>query len=108
MKTFLMLAMCATMAMLAGGCLIVEHHEPPPPPPPDRAATPPPEDPRSASQIAAENRDLRVRLDKAESDRQQWVRAVDAQKRKHKEAERERDRMKDQRDFYKKLNKHDD
>ena len=84
------------------GCLIVnEHHAPPAPAP---AATPatPQEDPRSIPQLLQENRELRAKLTKPEKDHQTWLGAVDSQKRRLKDAERERERVKDERDFYKK------
>jgi septal ring factor EnvC (AmiA/AmiB activator) len=105
-KAWLLVLVVAASALM-GGCLIVNEHHEPPPPAPAATPTPPPEDPRSIGQLQRENQELRTKLAKAEKDHEAWKNAVENQKRQLKAAERERDRVKDERDLYKKRAKHD-
>jgi hypothetical protein len=84
------------------GCLTVNAHQEPPPPAPAAAPATPQEDPRSIPQLREENRDLRARLAKPEKDHQAWRTAVESRKRQLKDAERERDLVKKERDESKK------
>ena len=95
---------------LLNGCLIVNTPPNPPPPataPPSTAspAPAPQEDPRSIAQLRMENGELRGKLARAEKDRNAWESAVDHRKRQVKELERDRDRVKKERDAAKKAAK---
>lgn len=90
-------------SVLLNGCLTVKEENPPPAAP--TASGAPQEDTRSIAQLRAENGDLRGKLAKAEKDRKAWETAVDYRKSQLKSLEREQDRVKKERDQYKKAAK---
>jgi hypothetical protein len=95
-------------SVLLSGCLIVNPPPNPPPaaPAPSPTASPvPQEDTRSIGQLRTENNDLRGKLAKAEKDRKAWESAVDYRKSQLKAVERDRDRVKKERDEAKKAAK---
>jgi hypothetical protein len=93
-------------SVLLSGCLTVKEETPPPAAP--TASPAPQEDTRSVGQLRAENNDLRGKLAKAEKDRKAWESAVDYRKSQLKALERDRDRVKKERDDAKKAAKRAD
>jgi hypothetical protein len=93
-------------SVLLSGCLIVNEQPPAQAPAPSPTASPAPqEDTRSIAQLRAENGDLRGKLAKEEKDRKAWESAVDYRKSQLKAVERDRDRVKKERDEAKKAAK---
>ena len=99
------LLVIAASALLSG-CLTVKEETPPPAAP--AASGAPQEDTRSIGQLRAENSDLRGKLAKAEKDRKAWESAVDYRKGQLKAVERDRDRVKKEREEAKKAAKRAD